>query len=259
MKTIRMAGALAAALCLGQVAAGDLYLNVDFQPGGAGGGTSVTYAAQGAAATPGNIWNAVAPSTDGAANGEFGSGGAFDFGGGSVVVSSLLDSEGNATGVQLELFKGDPDSAFALNPLNGGDVNVADDAKGLMRDFLVATNPNDVNITGLTDGGVYRIYLYGAGDNEFGSTTFTIGGVSQSTTGVPLGSHNLTEGQDYVVFDNVVASGGFIGINYTPAGGGDGQFNGFQIVEVVPEPSSALLLGLGVSAAALLVRRRVQP
>jgi len=224
---------------------GDLYLNVDFQPGGAGGGTSVVYSGQGALATPGTIWNVVAPSTDGAFNGEFGSGGNFDFAGGSIILSSLLDSEGVSSGVQLELFKGTPDTAFALNPLNGGDVNIANDAKGLMRDFLIASDPNAVNITGLLDGGIYTLYLYGAGDNSGQRTKFTVGGTDQSTTGV-AGSHDLTEGVDYVVFENVLASGGFIGITYTADdGAGEGHFNGFQLVQVVPEPSTVLLTGMG--------------
>lgn len=233
----------------------DLYLNVDFQPGGAGGGTSVTFGAQGALATPGNVWNVAAPSTDGAFNGEFGSGGTFDFAGSSYVLG-LQDSEGAATGVQLELFKGTPDTAFALNPLNGGDTAIANDAKALMRDFLIASDPNDVNITGLVDGGLYTLYLYGAGDNAGQFTTFTVGGVSKSTTGVS-GPHDLTEGVDYVVYNNVLASGGFIGINYTPgSGAGEGHFNGFQLMEVVPEPTSAGLLGFAALLAARLARRR---
>jgi hypothetical protein len=241
---------------IGGIAFGDLYLNVDFQPGGSGGGTSVTFGAQGAMVTPGNIWNTAAPSTDGSWNGEFGSGGPFDFAGGSYVLGSLLDSDGAATGVQLELFKGNPDAAFALNPLNGGDAGIAGNAKDLMRDFLIAGDPNDLNITGLLDGGLYTLYLYGAGDNANQRTTFTVGGVSQSTTGV-TGPHDLTEGVDFVVFENVLASGGFIGINYTLAGGAsEGHFNGFQLMEIVPEPSSALLVGLGGLLAACRRRRR---
>ena len=246
---------LAAVMGLAVSARSDVIINVDFQPGGAGGGTSVTFASQGAVASLGNVWNATAPSTDGAFNGEFGSGGIFDFAGGSMTIASLLDSEGNATSIQLELFKGTPDSAFALNPLNGGDFNVANDAKDLMRDFLIATDPNDVNISGLIDGGLYHLYLYGAGDNSSQQTTFTVGGVSQSTTGVN-GSHDLTEGVDYVVYNNVVASGGFIGINYTVAdGASEGRFNGFQLVQVVPEPSTLLLTGAGYLVLAVTRRR----
>lgn len=238
-------------------ASADVIINVDFQPGGAGGGTSATFAAQGAVSAPGNVWNALAPSTDGSGNGEFGSGGAFDFSGDPMVWSGLLDSEGNATGVSVELFKGAPHFAFALNPLNGGDVNVADDAKELMRDFLTATSPNAVNITGLADGGVYNIFLYGAGDHGGATTLFTINGNSQATTGVPGGAHDLTLGQDYVVFENVVAVGGFIGITYETAGAGDGAFNGMQIA-LVPEPSTIVLLGVGAALFARQLRRNAE-
>jgi len=245
-----------AALYLGNVARGDLFINIDFQPGGSGGGTSVTFSGQGAMATPGNLWNTLDPSTDGSFNGEFGSGGTFDFVEGSFVLGSLLDSEGLVTGVQLELFKGSPDSAFALNPLNGGDVNVASDGKELMRDFLIAGDPNAVNITGLADGGFYTLYLYGAGDNSSQTTMFTIGGISKTTTGV-TGSHALSEGVDYVVFQNVQAIGGFIGIEYTPGGeSAEGHFNGLQLMEVIPEPSTVLLSGLGFLVMFWRSRRR---
>lgn len=255
MKAIHGIGIMSVVALCAVASHADLYINVDFQPGGAGGGTSATFSAQGALSTPGNVWNAASPSVDGAFNGEFGSGGVFDFAGGSYVLSNLLDSDGAATGVQLELFKGSPDSAFALNPLNGGDANIANDAKELMRDFLIAGDPNDVNITGLTPGSFYTLYLYGAGDNSSQRTTFTVGGVSKSTAGVS-GSHDLTEDVDYVVFDNIEAVGGFIGINYTlDAGAGEGHFNGFQLMEVVPEPSSSLLFGIGFVLASSIARR----
>ena len=77
-------------------------VNVDLAPGGSGGGTAVTFAAQGALASPGNVWNAVSPSTDGTANGEFGSGGRLDFGGDPFSAGSLLNSTGGVTTISVE-------------------------------------------------------------------------------------------------------------------------------------------------------------
>ncbi|MBU0679694.1 MAG: hypothetical protein KJ626_16450 [Verrucomicrobia bacterium] len=217
---------------LQSAAAEVVYVNVDFQPGGSGGGTSETFSAQGAVATPGSTWNAVAPSTDGANNGAFGSGGQFDFSGDPYVVTGLLDSEGAATGVGLEIFKGDPDGGFALNPNNGFDANIADDAKELMRDYLIsgwASESNAVNIIGLPPGVHYTLVLYGAGDNDAVSSEFNIDGVITNTTGVPNGSHDLTAGQDYVVYSGITASGTitiWIRDNLESA---DGHFNGFQL------------------------------
>ncbi len=214
-----------------------IYINIDLQPGGTGGGTSVTFSAQGAMATPGSVWNAVAPSTDGSANGEFGSGGRFDFGGDPHVAGSLLDSTGGVTSIGMEVFKGDPDSAFALNPLNGWENRLADDARDLMRDFLISgwdTNPNAVNIVGMSPGSTYTLYLYGAGDNGSVSTAFTIDGVTKATTGVPETSHNLTEWEDYVVFSGITTSG-TITIEYMNNGeSGDGLFCGLQLSSTPP-------------------------
>ena len=234
-----------------------VFINVDFQPGGTGGGTAATFAAQGALFSPGSIWNAVAPETDGASNGEFGSGGRFNFAGDPLVVGGLLDSEGAATGIGLELFKGDPDSAFALNPLNGFDAHIADNAKALMRDYLISgwgTNPNAVNITGLEPGSTYTLCLYGAGDNSAVSTKFTVNGVDVTTAGVPDGAHNLAEGQDYVICTGV-ASNGTISIEYMNNGeSADGHFNGFQLVYAQPASIPTLTeWGMIILLAGLLV------
>jgi len=231
------AGIIALMLVTGRAAA-QFYINVDFQPGGAGGGTSVTFAGQGALASPGNLWNAVAPSTDGSANGDFGSGGRLDFAGDPYDAGALLDSEGGATVISVEVFKGDPDSAFALNPLNGWEDRLADDARDLMRDFLVSgwdSNPNSINIINLDVGASYVIYLYGAGDNATIGAAFTIDGETKTTSGIPEASHNLTEGEDYVVFSGI-ASNGTITIEYMNNGSAwDGHFNGFQLVYTPPD------------------------
>lgn len=232
-----------------------VFINVDFQPGGTGGGTSVTFSGQGALAAPGSTWNAVAPSTDGSNNGMFGSGGQFDFSGDPYVSSYLVDSVGSTTGVRIEVYKGDPDSAFALNPLNGFDVNIADNAKALMRDYLISgwgTDPNSINIVGIPTGSAYTVYLYGAGDNDSVSTKFTINGTDHGTTGVPNGSHNLTLGQDYVVVSGV-ASNGSITISYMNNGEtADGHFNGLQLTYTPPN-SIPTLSEWGMIIAALVL------
>jgi len=233
-----------------------VFINVDFQPGGSGGGTSVTFTGQGALATPGNIWNAIAPSTDGSANGEFGSGGRIDFSGDPLIISNLVDSSGSNTVIGVEVFKGDPDSAFALNPLNGWEYRLADDARDLMRDWLISgwdTNPNSINIVGLMPGSAYVLYLYGAGDNGAVSTSFTIDGVTKSTTGVPETSHNLTEDEDYVVFSGTTSNGTIV-VEYMNNGeSGEGNFCGFQLSATpsvqIPMLSDLMMLLLAIIIA----------
>lgn len=212
-------------------------INVDFQPGAAGGVSAAGYSGQGVLNDPGNnTWNVLAPDTDGAFNGTFGSGGPLSFVGSEYTVSGLLDSSGAATPVSVTVFKGDPEAAFAVVSTNGSIVDIATNAVDLMRDYLIAQDDASyVVISNLTAGGIYNLVLFGAGDLDFRNTTFIVGEQSKTTTGIPLGPHGLTEGQDYVRFNGVVADGGMIRIEYLTGGEStDGNFNGFQLVAADP-------------------------
>jgi len=106
-----------------------------------------------------------------------------------------------------------------------------------------------LTLTGLapTD---YNIYLIANGgyQNQYGGT-FTIGGVSRTSAGSQYTSWQ--EGSNYVRFTNLTPDiNNQIAVNFAPYNGYF-IFNGFQL-EVLPEPSSAMLLGLG----GLLVWRR---
>lgn len=221
----------------GAVAFAGQVINVDFQPGPLGDAYSVNYVGQGAYPDPGNdLWNPVAPDTDGSFT-NFGSGGVLNFSSDPFVVNSLMTSSGTVSTVNVEVFRGVPGFAFALDPANGNDVNVADDAKSLMRDYLGTggVNYNAVNITGLTPYGLYTLYLYGAADNGAGAE-FMVNSAIKATAGVPGGAHNLTEGQDYVIFEGVNAGPtGFISIQYRNNGESyDGNICGFQLIEAEP-------------------------
>lgn len=149
-------------------------------------------------------------------------------------------------------------------------------------------------ISGLVVGGTYDLYFYGQGEimdpnslqpslNRGQNSLFTVNGFSQQTSwdGTLLGDNLLVEGIEYVKFtavatnggveggvitfsfSNVVASGATPNVATDDAPNGNttgntgsryGALNGFQIVSVVPEPSSALLGILGM--AGLLLRRR---
>lgn len=228
-------GLVVLALSAGSACA--VVINVDFQPGGAGGVESVSYTGQGALPDTGNdVWNVVDPSTDGAFNGEFGSGGPLDFGGSSYTTPALVDSSGAATPVTVTVSKGDPEAAFAVASTNGSMANIATNAPGLMSDYLIAQDDAQwITINNLSTGALYSLYLYGAGDLDFRNTTFIAGGFAKTTTGVPGGTHALTEGQDYVVFHGIPADAGAITVSFQSGGEStDGNFNGFQLVEAQP-------------------------
>ena len=147
-------------------------------------------------------------------------------------------------------------------------------------------------ITGLVSGTSYEIYFYGQGQlygsNANGGTTTsgansffaitnaahdTITGPSGQTgwDGTQGGDGSLTEGIEYVrlvavadasgnihfIWQNVIA-GVNVATDAAPDGSGGSSdlaaLNGIQIRTVVPEPSAALLGGLGLLG--LLIRRR---
>src|ERR1700680_399899 len=87
VRAIQLASVVVLVLCLcteAKVTIRNAVINVDFQPGGAGGTYAATFAGQAAFPDPGSfVWNRITPSTDGAYNGDAGSGGSFDFDGAS--------------------------------------------------------------------------------------------------------------------------------------------------------------------------------
>lgn len=213
-------------------------INVDFQPGPSGAIYSIEFSGPGALADAGHDrWNAVAPPVDGYAS-PWGSGGNFSFEG-DFTTGALVNSEGQGTAVEISVKRGEPlGTTFACNPDNTWAYShVADDAKNLMKDYLIAPGggTNAVVIRNLKPGARYTLYLYGAGDQNTHQTKFTIGSVTKTTAGVPHESHTLKADGDFVVFEDVEAVGGEIAISYVGAGPSrDGNFNGLQIKGDIP-------------------------
>lgn len=156
---------------------------------------------------------------------------------------------------------------FSMTPV-GGNMNGVFNANtggDLLRDFagLHTNSAGSVTLTlsGFTaNQSLASIVLYGMnGDggsvNPNQNASFTIGATTKTTNAVTPTSV-LTEGVNYVKFDNIQADGtGKLVITWSNPTGGSGwsSFNGLQL-QAVPEPSAALLGGLGVLA--LLRRRR---
>ncbi|WP_367874639.1 hypothetical protein [Luteolibacter sp. Populi] len=200
----------------------------------------------------------------------------------TILGSNFVDSDGQLTGVGLEL---EIDGSFLSAPgeqeLGAGGIYGP-----LMSDYVFLSSPLATQvvtglgtITGLDPGKLYDVFLYGQGDkfseilySEGQNTLFTINGISKQTAwdGTPGGNGLLVEGLEYVKFSVAADLAGEIGFSYAnvvsgPGGnvatdldGANSRFaaiNGIQIVDVaaVPEPASALL---GAAGLLLLMRRR---
>jgi MYXO-CTERM domain-containing protein len=191
---------------------------------------------------------------------------------------NLIDSDGEATGVDI---------SFGINGsfLSDPGQQQLGTWEDLMTDYVYISAPTQSDvvtlsglISGLDAGKLYDVYFYGQGNNfleaysEGQNTLFTIGGVSKQTSwdGIEGGDGLLAEGIEYVkfsVFANLSGEIAFDWANVVAGPGGnvltdlDGQasrfgvINGIQIVDVaaVPEPSAAVLGGLGLL---LLIGRR---
>lgn len=224
MKATTTASTLAATFLLASLTTGfAAVVNIDIN-----NGSSPTFSGVGAAPDLGTTWNSVNnPAT--------GQGGTFSSG-------PLVDSNNNLTTITFSAGVAEGSSSWS----GGGD---------LFNDGIRAFNGNSASFTvgGLNSALTYNIYLYSSNGSGTGEgARFTISG---------YGTQNVTGnagGPGYVLNDNYIVFSGITGVTslsgtYTNNTDPHGPFNGLQI-EAIPEPSAALLGGLGLLA--LLRRRR---
>ncbi len=216
------------------------------------------------------IWNNIAGST------------------GALSVNDLVDSTGGTPGWNLSI------SGFLDTKKSASEQEVLETGVGggpytrLMEDYLQLDSGANTSVVlaagvfgGLVPGNRYDLYFYGQGSDMAGTdasssgenSLFTVNSVSGQTgwDGLDGGDRNLVEGMEYVKFTAIADAGGNIsftwanvvaGVNVmtdkVPSNTGTGSryaaLNGIQIMDSVPEPSSAILAGGGF--AVLLLRRR---
>ncbi len=178
-------------------------------PGGVSGGTN--YSGQGAYSdSDHNFWNKFAfkGTTAAGTNSD-----------GTVSPVTMTDASGNTYGVGQQGAQGTVAGLEAPFALNNG---------------IVTNKLNNV------PAGAYNLYLYGKNDDELDANrgtvfTLSVGGTSYGTNStVNSMTASFTQGNDYVVFSNVVSASGVITFTYQPnpaiSGNGEGDFNGLQLV-----------------------------
>lgn len=202
----------------------------------------------------------------------------------TITASNLTDSDGDATGVGIELQINGSYLELAGQQEMGG---VSGTYQDMMADYVFLSAPTNTQVVtksgtifGLDPAKLYDVYLYAQGDDftvDFSpgqNALFTINGISKQTSwdGVVGGNGLLAEGIEYVRYSVLADAQGEIAFTYANVVSGPGGnvatdldginsrfagINGIQIVDVaavVPEPSVVLLCGVGLLG--LLKRRR---
>lgn len=225
---------------------------INWQLAGGSGAAGSQYSGTGAAALvvnggspgvsdSGTVWNYVT---------NFGSGGI------TTTMQATVDSQGNAlsNGPTLSVnarqtFDNNSDGILLLNYWH-----LSHTSDSPPRNTFTLSNVPD---------GTYDLYLYGvngafSSDNTRG-TTYTIGSTSLTVTGST--NDSFVNGGNYVVFAGLAVTGGTITGTYIANGLGthpsnsEGQLNAVQLLTVVPEPASWMLLLIG-SLVTVFNRRR---
>jgi hypothetical protein len=172
---------------------------------------------------------------------------------------ALINTSGGSSGVSLQATAGTIDGFYAHQ---GTTPNFS----ALINGYMYFTNsnsssPNRLSLTGLNSSQLYDIYLYTQADVSGKVLSAKINsGTTQTTNAGSNTAASYVLNQNYLVFSNVLATGGNLNIDYWSASAG-APVNGIQIV-AVPEPGTLLLGGIGAACSGTGVwwkRRKRQP
>jgi hypothetical protein len=198
------------------------------------GGGPVTVTGAGVVGDTGDYWNGVATQGSSGSN------------------IALTNTSDQSTGVSLSYTGAGGDGGPFYSPVSSPNPNLT----STYADSYTGGNPNNVislSLGGLTPDGTYDLYVYDVADYHVGTARPGVVSIAAANGGASAafdGNGNLStwvSGSNYVLLSFTATASGDLNYSVSPSGGDhEVDLNGFQLVSVssVPEPSSALLLGL---------------
>lgn len=237
-KTILLGALLASVISIPVQAA--LY-NVQFGGSTFGSNQAPAQTGAGIIGTAGDTWNYVA------------AGGGYDYNALEGAGLALVNSAGAAT---TGVIKANDDfvGAFATVDAQLQGTSLAN----LFQGFIVNNGgPKSFTFSGLAASSPFDLYTYAAGPADGGDRISNFSLFSDFSSfdivGPNAGGTVLNDPLNYSVLSGTTSSTGTVTVYTRFTAGSEGNINGFQL-NVIPEPSSMALIGLG--ACGLLARRR---
>ncbi len=255
-------------------------------------GSAAGYAAVGVdPSNTGTVWNQMVPTTNKGAL----AAGAYGYAPAANTLSNLLDSQGNPTAITVTIPTAPASTSFENASWAGNPPLTGTWAYSYSGGTGSPAIPLPIDISGLSPGAQYDLYVYGSDANSNGvGTTFSLaaanaiaGDASTATTtgissvsdpnrnqpfvlpwnvpttayGYAWASATATHGQIWTMLQTQADSGGNITFYHANiAGAQTDGVNGFQLQPVAnvatPEPTTVALLGIAAGAGLLLTPRR---
>jgi len=206
-------------------------INVDIDSGANSGYPGHTYSGAAGTGSAGDVWNSYLFSDN---------------------TKDLVDASGNNSGATF-VFTASGNYGDDYRPAG---ANIGDNfhsGNNLLDDYAWAygtTTTLSFTMSGLAANTKYNVYLYGEVGTGLGTEVnpvkFTVNGVDKTLSNAGSFDGTFVEGREYVVLSTTSDANGRLNGTVVCPVESNAIFNGLQ-VSSIPEPSTIVLLGLGIS------------